>query len=150
MYTRGLPTSGHTYVPINCYVQYLLTFYHFTRRMTFTSVVCGCSMNPEMAPALMQPMVKSLNDTTVAQLSKAISSSMLVPGWKVKGGWKTLLQTILRRIVKIICIFLQLPDVNLFAGSELSFEDRLFVYFKGQGYDELLSKQMAKDIANVV
>jgi hypothetical protein len=119
----------------------------FISRMTFRSVVCGCTMDPEKAPVPMQPTIKSLRDLTAKELSGAIGRDMLVPGWEVKGGWKNWFQSIVKTVLRLI--------VGWFGGSQAlfpddgqNFEDRLIVYFLQQDYEPLVARQMAKDIAN--
>jgi len=120
--------------------------------MNFASVVSGCCMNAQSGPPPMRPIIQAQNEATLAKLRDAINCNMLVPGWQVKGGWKSWFSAILKTVIRILKSFFPflswaLPDVS---NEEPSFQERLYQYFKGQGYEDLVSRQMANDIANSV
>src|SRR5699024_11201110 len=101
--------------------------------MKFSDVVSGCCMTPPSAPEMIREHIATLNEETEEKLKSGILRHMLIPGWQVKGGWKTWLENIVVAVCKRIAGFFG------FNGPEIepSFEERLRVYFKEQGYDDL-------------
>jgi hypothetical protein len=103
-------------------------------------------MDPANAPMMMRSHIAQMNSDTVSNLKAVIASNMLTPGWQVKGGWKTWFETIMKTVWKIILSFFGIQGPSI----EPSFMERLYDYFKTQGYEDLHAKQMAKDIATAI
>jgi len=118
------------------------------------SVVSGCCMSPESVPPMMKSMIQTLNAETKAELLEVIENTMLVPGWKVKGGWKTWFVQVFSMIKKILSVFF--PFFGGLFGEQQETENvpdlrqRLFNYFCKQGYDAETSRSLANDIANSI
>lgn len=118
--------------------------------MKFKAIVSGCALQPAKAPQQMQSIIRSLNESTVAQLSSAIDLNLLRPGWKIVGGWKNWLHTIIKNFVQFLGKFFEVPSLASFGAHDpQSFEERLVVYFQSQDYCIGQAREMANIISRM-
>ena len=110
--------------------------------MKFAGAISGCCLDPSSVPPSMnKEYIATLNKETKEKLKSAIFKHMLVPGWTVKGGWKTWLRSIIKAIWDIFGRFFG------FKKPDLTLEERLIEYFINMGHDQILAEKMANEIA---
>lgn len=118
--------------------------------MNFKAVVSGCALQPVSVPLPMQSMIRSLNDSTAIQLRSAIDLNLMLPGWKVAGGWKSWLYTVIKNVLQFFGKLFHIPLLQNYGSDDPpSFEERLYRYFRSQDYGISQAREMAIHISRM-